>query len=86
MPGGTCWTPEQMRAIRCVADRFGVKIHADGARIFNSAVAQNLDVRELARDSDSITSSVSPRVCAALTAPSCWEAGSLSGKRGMRGK
>ncbi|MHB1006903.1 MAG: GntG family PLP-dependent aldolase [Chloroflexota bacterium] len=53
--GGTVITPAQMRAMRKMADRHGLPIHVDGARIFNSAVAQGVDVKELVRDADSIT-------------------------------
>ena len=53
--GGTVITPAQMRAMRAVADRHGLPIHIDGARIFNAAVAQGVDVREIVRDADSIT-------------------------------
>lgn len=53
--GGTCVSPEYMAGYRKVADKHGLKIHVDGARIFNSAVAQGVDVKELARDADSLT-------------------------------
>jgi len=53
--GGTCVGPEYMAGYRRVADKHGLKIHVDGARIFNSAVAQGIDVSELARDADSLT-------------------------------
>lgn len=53
--GGTVITPEQIRAIRQVADKHGLPIHIDGARIFNAAVALNIDVKDLVRDVDSVT-------------------------------
>ncbi|MCE5336203.1 MAG: threonine aldolase, partial [Desulfobacteraceae bacterium] len=51
---GSPLSPAYMRRVREIADRHGLKIHVDGARIFNSAVAQNLNVRELAADADSV--------------------------------
>lgn len=52
--GGTYWTPEQIRAIRVVANERSLKIHCDGARIFNAAVAQDLDPKLLTRDVDTV--------------------------------
>lgn len=48
-------TPAYMAEIREVADRHGLKVHVDGARIFNSAVAQGIDVRELTAAADSVS-------------------------------
>lgn len=53
--GGTCISAEQMRSIKEVADRFGLAIHVDGARIFNAAIALETDAIELAKDADSLT-------------------------------
>jgi len=52
--GGTCWTPAQIRGMRDIADRHHLKIHVDGARMFNSAVAQGVEPRVLAQDADSV--------------------------------
>lgn len=52
--GGTCVSPAQIRELREVADKHGLPIYLDGARIFNSAVAQGLEVRELVKDVDSL--------------------------------
>ncbi len=53
--GGTCVTPAHMDALRKVADRNGLAIHVDGARIFSAAVALDVAPRELAQDTDSLT-------------------------------
>src|SRR5208283_3886480 len=42
--GGTVWTPSQTRAVFDFAHGKGLKVHMDGARIFNAAIAQNIDV------------------------------------------
>ena len=52
--GGTVWSPSQMRAVYDFAKTRGLNIHLDGARIFNAAVAQNVDVREFTRYVDSL--------------------------------
>ncbi len=46
--------PAYLKQVRTVADEHGLKIHTDGARIFNAAVALNVPVAELAHDSDSV--------------------------------
>jgi threonine aldolase len=52
--GGTCWSSAQMHAIREVANSHHLKIHVDGARIFNSAVAQKVEPKLLVEDADSV--------------------------------
>jgi threonine aldolase len=53
--GGTCWTPNQTAAIGQVAKASGLRLHLDGARIFNAAVALDVDVRELVGPVDSLS-------------------------------
>jgi threonine aldolase len=57
--GGTVWTPAQTKAVHELAQKRGLKLHMDGARIFNAAVAQNIDVRELTQYVDSMMFCVS---------------------------
>jgi threonine aldolase len=52
--GGTVWSPPQIKALCDFAKTRGLNVHMDGARIFNAAVAQNIDVRELTRHVDSL--------------------------------
>jgi len=52
--GGAMWTPSQTKAIFDFAQEMKLKVHLDGARIFNAAIAQNIDVRELTRYVDSL--------------------------------
>ncbi len=53
--GGVVSGPADLAALRQVADRHGVLIHIDGARLFNAAVALGVAARELARFGDSAT-------------------------------
>ncbi|OQX24446.1 MAG: low-specificity L-threonine aldolase [Desulfobacteraceae bacterium IS3] len=46
---------EYMQSAGEIARKYGLKIHLDGARIFNAAVALETDVRELTRDADSVS-------------------------------
>ncbi len=52
--GGTVWSPSQIKALYDFAKTRDLNVHMDGARIFNAAIAQNLDVRELTRHVDSL--------------------------------
>lgn len=38
---------EYMKQIKTVADKYKVPVHLDGARIFNAAIALNIEVKEL---------------------------------------
>jgi threonine aldolase len=52
--GGIVVTPEQTAEVAAVAREYDLKIHLDGARIFNAAAALGVDVRELTRSVDSV--------------------------------
>jgi threonine aldolase len=52
--GGTITSPKVMAELRELADRYGLRIHLDGARIFNAAVALAIPTRELAADADTV--------------------------------
>jgi threonine aldolase len=53
--GGTCLSVDQTKALADTARAHGLRIHLDGARIFNSAVAQNESVADLTKEIDSVT-------------------------------
>jgi len=52
--GGTCLSPGQTQALSAVAHDAGFPVHLDGARVFNAAVAQRIDVRQLTAPVDSV--------------------------------
>jgi threonine aldolase len=52
--GGTVWSPSQTKAVYEFAKSRGLSVHMDGARIFNAAVAQSVDVREFTRNVDTL--------------------------------
>jgi threonine aldolase len=52
--GGVFLTPEYTKAICDLAHKHGIRVHLDGARLFNAAVAQNVPVSKLAQDVDSV--------------------------------
>jgi threonine aldolase len=53
--GGTVMRPEEMAALIAVAREHGLKVHIDGARIFNAAVALGVEPAVLARGADTLT-------------------------------
>jgi threonine aldolase len=63
--GGTITTPEEMTALAQTARSRGLKIHVDGARIFNAAVGLGVEPRALAANADTLTFCLSK----ALSAP-----------------
>lgn len=52
--GGVPLTAEYTEQVGEIARKNNLSLHIDGARIFNAAVAQNVDVKELAEPADSI--------------------------------
>lgn len=52
--GGVPLTPAYTRQVAEIARQNELALHIDGARIFNSAVAQNVSVKELVEPADSI--------------------------------
>lgn len=51
---GSPITREYMQQVGNLAKRYNLKIHVDGARIFNAAVALRVDVKDLVREADSV--------------------------------
>jgi len=53
--GGCCLPLEQTRTLAGKAHELGLKVHLDGARIFNASVSLGVPVRELTAPVDSVT-------------------------------
>jgi threonine aldolase len=53
--GGTVLTPLQIDDLASAAHDAGFPVHLDGARVFNAAVALDVDVRDLTRSVDSVS-------------------------------
>jgi threonine aldolase len=69
--GGYPLDVRYMRTVREVADRHGLKVHVDGARIFNAAVALGVEVRELVADADSVSFCLSKGLAAPVGSMVC---------------
>ena len=57
--GGTIFPLDEIRKIREVADRYGLPMHLDGARLFNAVVATGLEPRLWAENFESISTCLS---------------------------
>ena len=64
-------TPETTRRIAEFAHARELKVHLDGARIFNAAAALNVNVKELTGPIDSVTFCLSKGLCAPVGSVLC---------------
>src|SRR3990170_2509495 len=71
LAGGTVTTPQQTTEVCAVAHGRGMRVHLDGARIFNAAVALGVDVQALGRDADSVMFCVSKGLSAPVGSLLC---------------
>jgi threonine aldolase len=53
--GGIVWPLEDLRAASDAAHSQGLRVHLDGARIFNAAVASGVDAAKIAAAADTVT-------------------------------
>jgi threonine aldolase len=53
--GGVVWPIADLRAAAAAARDHGLRVHLDGARIFNAAVASGVHVKDIAACADSVT-------------------------------
>lgn len=69
--GGAVTDVATHREYRAVADRLGMKIHLDGARVFNAAVALGVDVKEITAQVDSVSFCLSKGLCSPVGSLLC---------------
>ena len=82
--GGACVAPSYMRDVRRIADKHGLKVHLDGARLFNAAVALGVDVKELTADADSVAFCLSKGLSAPVGSLVCGSAEFIRSARRIR--
>ena len=68
---GSPLSPEYIDSVAALASRHGIKLHLDGARVFNAAVALGVDVRELTRSVDSMIFCLSKGLSAPIGSVIC---------------
>ncbi len=69
--GGRVLTSVYLRDVRRLADRHGLRLHVDGARLFNAAIAAQADVKTLTADADSVSICLSKGLAAPVGSVLC---------------
>jgi threonine aldolase len=69
--GGVPLTVEYTRQVAGIAQEKGLKLHIDGARLFNAAVALGVEASELAGPADTVTFCLSKALCAPVGSVLC---------------
>ena len=69
--GGVVLSPQYTRAVGDLAHRRNLKLHLDGARLFNAAIALGVSAKELAGPADSVTFCLSKALCAPVGSVLC---------------
>lgn len=69
--GGIPLPSEYVREVRALCDAHNLRLHVDGARIWNAATALGCDVSELAAPADSVTFCLSKGLCAPVGSVLC---------------
>lgn len=64
--GGVPLTPAYVKQVAALAHGRGLKLHEDGARLFNAAVALGVDAAELGGPADSVMFCLSKGLCAPI--------------------
>ncbi len=82
--GGTVLTVAQTRALADLAHERGMRVHLDGARIFNAAVALGVDVKDLVRDVDTVQFCFSKGLAAPVGSILCGDAKTVAKARRVR--
>jgi len=72
--GGVPISVEYTRKVSDLAHAHGLRLHLDGARIFNAAVALNVPAADLAGPADSVTFCLSKALCAPVGSVICGSA------------
>ncbi|MCS7011204.1 MAG: low-specificity L-threonine aldolase [Anaerolineales bacterium] len=82
--GGVYQSPQYVHQVGELARRYGLSLHLDGARLFNAAVAQGIDARELTAPVDSVTFCLSKGLCAPVGSVLCGSRAFIAEARKVR--
>jgi threonine aldolase len=69
--GGAVLSAEYTRQVGQLAHQHGLRLHIDGARIFNAAIALGVSARDLVEEADSVTFCLSKALCAPVGSLLC---------------
>lgn len=82
--GGIPLHDEYMRSLSDCTKELNLNLHLDGARIFNAAVALNLDIKELIKPVDSVMFCLSKGLCAPVGSMLCGSIDFIKNARKIR--
>jgi threonine aldolase len=82
--GGTALGPDYLSQVGELTQKLGLRLHIDGARIFNAAAALGLPAQALAREADSITFCLSKGLCAPVGSVLCGSKAFIARARRIR--
>ncbi len=82
--GGICYPLENLKGIRELADRHGMKVHMDGARLWNAVVATKVDAATLAAQADTVTFCLSKGLGAPVGSMLCGTKDFIANARAIR--
>ena len=82
--GGAVITAEQTKAVADFAHARGMRVHLDGARIFNAAAALGVDAAALVRDVDTVQFCFSKGLAAPVGSIVCGDAETIAKARRVR--
>ncbi len=84
LAGGTCLDVDYMRGLWDIARRHDLFVHLDGARVFNAAVALEVEAKELTQGCQSVMIDLSKGLCAPYGALLCGSEEFIVGARARR--
>ena len=82
--GGKPIGPAYLASVRALADRRGLRVHLDGARLFNASVMLRVDAESLARPCDSVSVCLSKGLGAPAGSVLCGNADFIEAARRWR--
>jgi threonine aldolase len=82
--GGVVVPPSYMAEVKTFADVYGMRVHLDGARVFNAAVALGGDVRQITQHVNSVSFCLSKGLAAPVGSLLCGDAALIRRARRIR--
>ncbi len=82
--GGAVLGVDYTRQVAEIARKYGLRMHLDGARLFNAAVVLGVDAKDLAGPADSVSFCLSKGLCAPVGSLVCGTADFIAGARRIR--
>ncbi len=84
LAGGTVATAADMQASIAMAHELALKVHVDGARLWNAAIAAGCDLKDLVRGADSAMVTLSKGLCAPVGSILCADPEAIERARRIR--